>query len=153
MPTCSKICFSSGIIGSSYSKAVLLSLDKAFSYHFSICQRAKYISFKEITAICPTIARWIETFRGSHLYIFYDIFAIVHGVQKISIRRKEIQPLCRIAMLYTKHDIEIQAHQISIKQNSLADILSHGQYTKIANKYPSLQITQSIFGTFLKAGI
>ena len=64
-----------------------------------------------------------------------------------------MQPLRRIAMLCTEHNIEMQAHWISTKQNSLADILSCGQYTKIANKYPSLQIALSTFGIPLKAGI
>lgn len=64
-----------------------------------------------------------------------------------------MQPLRRIAMLCTKHDIEVQAYWIFTKQNSLADMLSSGQYAKIANKYPSLQIAQSTFGTPLTAGI
>lgn len=41
-------------------------------------------------------------------------------------------------MLCIKHDIKVQAHWISIKQNFLPDMLSHSQYTKIANKYLSL---------------
>ena len=64
-----------------------------------------------------------------------------------------MQPLRRIAMFCAEYDIEVQAHWISTKQNSLADMLSRGQYTKIANKYPSLQIAQSTFGILLKAGI
>ena len=64
-----------------------------------------------------------------------------------------MQPLRRIAMLCAEHDIEVQAHWIYTKQNSLADMLSRGQYTKIANKYPSLQIAQTTFGIPLKAGI
>ena len=64
-----------------------------------------------------------------------------------------MQPLRRMAMLCAEHDIEVQAHWISTKQNSLADMLSRGQFTKIADKYPSLQIAQSTFGTPLKAGI
>ena len=64
-----------------------------------------------------------------------------------------MQLLHKIAILCTKHDIEVQAHWISTKQNFLADMLSCSQYTKIANRYPSLQIAQSIFGTPLKASI
>ena len=56
-------------------------------------------------------------------------------------------------MLRAEHDIEVQEYWISTKQNFLADILSRGQYTKIANKYPSLQIVLSTFGIPLKAGI
>ena len=47
----------------------------------------------------------------------------------------------------------MQVHRIPIKQQSLADMLLRGQFTKIADKYPFLQIAQSIFGTLLKAGI
>ena len=64
-----------------------------------------------------------------------------------------MQPLHRIAILCGEPDIEVQAHWISTKQNSLADMLSHGQYTKIANKYSFLQIAQSTFRISLKASI
>lgn len=72
IPTCNKICSPSGVTGFSHSEAALLSLDKAFSYRFSTRQRAKHINFKEMTAILQAIARWIETFRGSHLHVFCD---------------------------------------------------------------------------------
>ena len=153
IPPCNKICTPSGVTGFSSSEAALLSLDKAFSYRFSMRQRAKRINFKEITAVLQALARWIETFKGSHVHIFCDNFAVTHGLQKNSIGGEAIQPSRRIAMLYAEPDIEVQAHWISTKQNSLADMLSRGQYTKIANKYPSLQIAQTTFGIPLKAGI
>ena len=56
-------------------------------------------------------------------------------------------------MPIAEYDIEVQVHRISTKQNFLASMLSRGQYTKIANRYPSLQIALSIFGISLKAGI
>ena len=49
-----------------------------------------------------------------------------------------MQPLHKIAMLCAKHDIEVQVYWISTKKNFLADMLSCNQYTKIADKYPSL---------------
>ena len=64
-----------------------------------------------------------------------------------------MQPLRKVAMLCAENDMEVQAHWISTKQNFLADMLSRGQYAKIANKYPSLQIAQSTSGIPLKAGI
>ena len=64
-----------------------------------------------------------------------------------------MQPLRRIAILCAEYDIEVQAHWISTKQNSLADMLSRGQYIKIANRYPSLQIALNTSGIPLKAGI
>ena len=153
MLICKKICSPSGVAGFSHCEAALLSLDKAFSYRFSTRQRAKRINFKEMRAILQAITRWIEIFRGSHLHDFCDNFAVANGVQKISIRGEAMQPLCKIAMLCAENDIEVQAHWISTKQNSLADMLSCGQFTKIANKYPSLQIAQSTFVILLKAGI
>lgn len=63
-----------------------------------------------MTAIFQVIARWIEIFKGSYLYIFCDNFAVVQGVQKTSIRREAIQLLRKIAMLCAKHDIEVQTH-------------------------------------------
>ena len=111
------------------------------------------INFKEMTTILQVMARWIEIFQGSHLHVFCDNFAVVHGLQKTFIRGEVIQPLRKIAMLCAEHDIEAQVHWISTKQNSLADMLSRCQYAKIANKYPSLQIAQSISKIPLKAGI
>ena len=153
IPICNKIYSPSGVTGFCYSEAALLSLDKAFSYCFSTRQRAKYINFKKMTAILQAITKWIEIFRGAYLPVFCDNFAVAYGVQKTSIRGEVMQPLHRIAMLCAEHDIEVQMYWISTKQNFLADILSCGQYTKIADKYPSLQIVQSTFGTPLKAGI
>lgn len=66
MPIYKKIYSSNGVIGFSQSKAVLLLLDKAFSYCFSTRQRAKLINFKEIIAIFQVIARWIQIFKDFH---------------------------------------------------------------------------------------
>ena len=153
MPTCNKICTPSGVTGFSSSEAALLSLDQPFSYRFSTRQRAKRINFKEMTAVLQALVRWIETFKGSHLHIFCDNFPVMQGLRKNSICGEAMQPLRRIAMLCAEQDIEVQAHWISTKQNSLADMLLRGQYTKIANKYSSLQIALSTSGIHLKAGI
>lgn len=153
MPTCNKIYSPSKVTGFSHSEAALLFLNKVFSYHFSTRQWAKHINFKEMTTILQAIAWWIKIFKSSYLHVFYDNFAVLQGVQTTAIRGKAMQPLRKIAMLYAEYDIEVQAHWISIKQNSLADMLFCGQYTKIASKYPSLQIAQSTFGILLKAGI
>lgn len=53
IPTCNKIYSPSGVTGFRYSEAAWLSRDKAFSYHFSTCQQAKYINFK----------RWRQFFK------------------------------------------------------------------------------------------
>ena len=65
-------------------------------------------------------------------------------------KREAMQPLYKITMFYAKHVIKVQAYQIFIKQNFLADILSCNQYIKLANKYSSLEIAQSTFGIPLK---
>ena len=64
-----------------------------------------------------------------------------------------MQPLRKIVILYAEHDIEVQARWISIKQNSLADMLSREQYAKTASKYSFLQIALSTSEIPLKAGI
>ena len=153
IPNCNKICTPSGVTGFSSSEAALLLLDKAFSYCFSTRQRAKRINFKEMTALLQELAWWIEIFKSSHLHIFCDNFPVTPGLRKNSICAEAMQPLRRIAMLCAEHDIEVQAHWISTKQNSLADMLSHSQYTKIANKYSSLQMALNTSGIHLKAGI
>ena len=153
IPTCNKICTLNEVAGFSSSLAALLSLNKAFTYCFLTHQRAKRINFKEMTAVLQALARKIEIFKGSHLHIFCNDFLIIQSLYKNSIHRKTIQPLHRIAMLYAEHDIEVQTHLISTKHNFLADMLSYGQYTKIANKYLSLQIALSTFEISLKTNI
>ena len=88
IPTCNKICTSSKAIGFNSSEAALLLLEKVFSYRFSIYQWAKRINFKEITAVFQVLTRWIGTFKGSHLYIFCDNFAVTQELQKNSINRE-----------------------------------------------------------------
>ena len=61
-------------------------------------------------AILQAITRWIKTFKGSYIYVFCDNFAVAHEMQKTFIRREVMQPLRKIAMLYTEHDIEMQVH-------------------------------------------
>ena len=85
IPTYNKICTLSGVIGFNSSVAALLSLDKAFSYRFSMCQRAKCINFNEMIAVLQALARWIEIFKGSHLHIFCDNFPVTQGLHKNSI--------------------------------------------------------------------
>ncbi len=46
-----------------------------------------------------------------------------------------IQLFRKIGIHCAKHNIEMQAHWILTKPNSLADILLRGQYTKIADRY------------------
>ena len=89
---------------------MLLSLDKAFLYCFSTRQQAKSKNFKEMMAILQVMTRWIEVFKGSHLHVFYNNFAVAPGLQKTSIRKEAIQPLRKIAMLCAEHNIEVQAH-------------------------------------------
>ena len=69
-----------------------------------------------MTGVFQALARLIETFKGSHLYIFGDNFAVVNGLQQNSIMGEAMEPLKRIAMLYAEYDIEVQAHWISTKQ-------------------------------------
>lgn len=51
IPIYNKIYFLSKVTGFSYFKAILLSLDKIFSYCFLMYQRAKHINYMEIIAI------------------------------------------------------------------------------------------------------
>lgn len=150
MPTCNQICSLNWVTSFNYYEAVLLSLDKAFSYRPSTRQRAKIINFKKMITIVEAMFRWIETFKDSHLYVCCDNFAVANGVLKISLREKAMQSLCKIAMLCAEHNIK---HWISIKQNFLANMLSRSQYGKIANKYLFLQIVQNVFGIPPKAGM
>lgn len=73
-------------------------------------QQAKHINFKKMTTIFQIIARLIETFKVSHLYILCGNFAVANEVQNIYIKRKAMQLLYGIAILCAKNDIKMQAY-------------------------------------------
>lgn len=85
--------------------------------------------------------------------MFCDNFAVTHCLQKFSINIEAIQILCRMRVFYAEKNIEVQAHRILIKQNSLADTLSHGHYIKIADRCLFIQVAKSTFETSLIAVI
>lgn len=62
------------------------------------------IHLKEMMTILQVIARWIKIIQGSHLYIFYNNFMVVYGLQKTFIRGEVIQPLRKIAMLCAEYN-------------------------------------------------
>ena len=58
-------------------------------------------------AIFQAIARWIKTFKDSHLYVFYDNFTVLHGVQKTSNRGEAMQSLHKLVMFCAEYDIKV----------------------------------------------
>ena len=107
---------------------------------------------KKMTATLHALQKWLSMLRGSHLILHCDNFAVSKGLIKTSIRGEAMHPLRAIAMLAALHDIQIESIWISTNQNTVADLLSRGQFEKLANMYPNFQ-NLTPYGTPPKHGI
>lgn len=64
---------------------------------------------------------------------------MVNSLKNISIRGPAIDALRDVAMIIALKDIVIESHWLSSEDNLLADILSHGQWRKLADNEKHLQ--------------
>ena len=106
------------------------------------------LNVKEMTTVLIAIRKWLHLLRGKHLVIYGDNFAVSSGLKKRSINGAAMAPLRDICMLLALHDVTITSNWISTKENILADLLSRGKWSNIANSWPQL-ITNV---TLLKSG-
>ena len=128
-----------GTIDEGHSKESLVSSAEVFSIRTSSRDMKKQINVKEMMAVLHALRKWLPIFKGSKLVIYGDNQAVVNGLRNGSIRGPAMKPLRDIAMLLALHDIVIESHWISSRENTLADMLSRGQWNKIADNYPLLQ--------------
>ena len=117
-----------------------LPVTQLYSEQFTSRLRPKHINVKEMTAILRALQKWLPIIQGSRLILHCDNFAVAAGVRKTSIRGSAMHPLRAIAMLAAINDIQISSRWIPTKANHLADLLSRGKLTTIANKFPHLQM-------------
>lgn len=82
---------------------------------------------------------WLEQFEGTWLIIHEDNTSVVNKLKNFSMREPALNSLWNAIMILALWDIVIKSHWLLFKENTLADILSQGQWAKLANNYKHLQ--------------
>lgn len=112
---------------------------QAFSIRLHTRLRNKHITVKEMMAVLHALQLWAHEFEGARLIIHGDNTGVVNGLQNLSIRGPALSPLREIAMILALRQITIESLWLSSEENLLADILSRGQWAKLADEYKHLQ--------------
>lgn len=115
-------------------------ISQAFSQIFSTRLRNKHITVKEMSAVLYALNTWLLLFADSHLITYGDNTGVVQGLKHSSNIGPAMDPLREIVMILSTHNIVIESNWILSKENFLADILSRGQWHKLTNEFPHLQI-------------
>lgn len=82
---------------------------------------------------------WTGKFKSAQVIVHRDNTGVVNSLQNLSIRGPALEPLRKIAMILALHDIVIESQWLPSEKNLLADILSRGQWTKLADNEKHLQ--------------
>ena len=77
--------------------------------------------------------------KSNHILLHCDNSAVTSGLTKRSFKGAAMGPLRDICMVLAKYDITLEVKWIPTKSNALADMLSRGLYSKIADLYPQLR--------------
>ena len=117
-----------------------LTNEKVFSVRFTTRNSRRHINVKEMDAVLILLSRWTSVFAGKKVLLHCDNKAVVGGLKKSSIKGPSMAPLRQIAMLLAIHDIELEVVWIPTGENTVADCLSRGDYTRIADVCPLLQL-------------
>ncbi len=112
---------------------------QAFSQRFSTREKSKHIGPKEMSAVLLALNKWNTQLAGSKLLIFGDNFGVVQGLTHLLIRGAAMSPLKKIAMMLALYNIVIESQWTSTKDNWLADILSRGEWWKLADSHSHLK--------------
>ena len=105
----------------------------AFSTRISRRHRPKHINWKEAYAILFAFAKWGSSWKGRHITIMCDNFAIVNAINNRSIRGDAINPLQLLFLTAALYDIDISACWLSSEDNWIADSLSRFDFKRLAN--------------------
>lgn len=114
-------------------------ITQAFSVRLHTRLQTRHITVKEMMAVLHALQLWAQEFEGALLIIHGDNTGVVNGLQNLSIRGPALKPLQEIAMILALHDIVIESRWLPSEENLLADILSRGQWAKLADNKKHLQ--------------
>lgn len=112
---------------------------QAFSIQLHIRHRKRHITVKEMMAVLQALQQWASKFEGARLIIHGNNTGVVNGLENLSIRGPALDPLREAVMILALRDIVIESRWLASKENLLADILSRGQWAKLADEYKHLQ--------------
>ena len=115
------------------------SISQAFLARMSTQLQNKHITVKEMTAVLHALQTWRKEFKDKRLIIHGDNTGVVNGLENTSIRGPAIDALREMTMILALEDIIIESHWLPSKENLLADILSRGQWKKLANSHKHIQ--------------
>jgi hypothetical protein len=101
--------------------------------------RRKHINIKETVAVLRALERWGPLWASTRLNIYTDSSTVFTGLSTGSIRSPAMEPLKRILLLASKHDVLLEASWIPGVENKLADALSRFDSVTIANLCPHWQ--------------
>lgn len=90
-------------------------------------------------AVLHALQMWSEQFEGTQLIIHGDNISVVNGLKNFSICGPVLDSLQDVIMILTLQNIVIKSHWLPSKENTLADILSWGQWAKLTNNHKYLQ--------------
>ena len=124
---------------------------EVLSSRFPTRMASKHINVKEMAAVLIALRRWLHTFGGAHILLHCDKFAVVAGLNKRSFNDAAMNPFREICKLLAMNDIYLPVKRIPTKSNALANMLSRGQYRKVADLYQ--QLRWLIAGTLQKNGM
>ena len=116
----------------------MVTWEQAFSRTLSRHHRHKDINFKEMHTVLLAIQRWLPLFSHDQLIVFIDNSTVFHGLQRRSVRRSAMDPLRKITLLAALHNVDIQAQWLPTHENTLADLLSRRNSSKLADLFPLL---------------
>lgn len=112
---------------------------QAFSVRLHTRLRNRHIMVNEMGAVLHALQKWASEFEGAQLIIHGDNTSVVQGLHNLSMQGPAMSPLREIAMILALRQIVIESHWLSSEDNLLADLLSRGQWARLANEHKHLQ--------------
>lgn len=112
---------------------------QAFSERLYTKHRGKHITVKETMAVLHALQKWTQEFKKARLIIHGDNTGVVNGLKSLAVCGPALDLLQNVIMILALQDIIVESYWLSSEDNSLADILSRGQWSKLANNHQHLQ--------------
>jgi len=108
-------------------------LPHLFSTHVPPCHRKKHINSKEMYAILYAFLLWHPHWENGELLVHCDNEVVVDAINKRSIYGPTITPLQTLLLIAALFNITISAVWIPTADNTIADMLSHHHFKRLAN--------------------
>ena len=119
------------------NEQIIINIDvfKAFFIKFHQRLQDKHINTKKMIIVKRAFCTWLLSIYEYHVIIYDDNYAVIRKLHKISIKNNAMSPLRKIMMMIALNDIFIKSRWIFTYENEFANVLSRGNFKKIADKY------------------